>query len=298
MKIATHNAKFHTDDVFAVASLFLHYGEENCEVVRTRDQAEIKNADIVVDVGSKYDPSVKRFDHHQTEEAGERENGIPYASFGLVWKEYGKKICESEDVANFIDSILVQQIDASDNGKDLYVPVLENVFPYTLTGVIDSYRSTWKDEENWDERFLDAVHFAKKLLEREIKRAKDHHEGEKIVKLAYQAAEDKRLITIPEEFDLGRELAAGVLGNYPEPLFVKLCRLDHNQTWQLVTIRGDKGSFVSRKPLPDSWKGKENKEFESASGVEGAMFCHRSGFMCIAKTKEAIDALAEIALKA
>lgn len=298
IKIATHNAKFHTDDVFAVAALFLNYGEENCKVIRTRDPEEISKAYIVVDVGSVYDPARRRFDHHQKEGAGERENGIPYASFGLMWKEYGEKICGSKDVSDFIDSSLVQQIDASDNGKDMYVPVIKDVFPYTLTGVIDSYRSTWKEEENWDGRFLEAVHFAKELLLREIKRAGDHNEGERIVIAVYQASEDKRLITIPEEFDLGRELASRVLGNYKEPLFVKLCRRDHNQTWQLVTIREDKGSFVSRKSLPESWRGKENKELEEASGVMGAVFCHRSGFMCVAKTKEAIDALGEIALKA
>ena len=41
------------------------------------------SADIVIDVGGQYDPDAGRFDHHQRGGAGERENGIPYSSFGL-----------------------------------------------------------------------------------------------------------------------------------------------------------------------------------------------------------------------
>ena len=33
--------------------------------------------------------------------AGERENGIPYSSFGLIWQKYGLEICQgNQDVAN------------------------------------------------------------------------------------------------------------------------------------------------------------------------------------------------------
>ena len=86
MKIVTHNAKFHTDDVFAVATLLILY--PGAEVIRTRDESIIKMADIVVDVGQVYDAGNNRFDHHQVGGAGKRENGIQYASFGLVWKKF------------------------------------------------------------------------------------------------------------------------------------------------------------------------------------------------------------------
>ena len=48
MKIVTHNAKFHTDDVFAVATLLVLYPD--AKIIRTRDEALVKTADIVVDV--------------------------------------------------------------------------------------------------------------------------------------------------------------------------------------------------------------------------------------------------------
>ena len=62
-KIVTHNGTFHADDVLAVATLAHNLGSD-IEIVRTRDPKIIDDADIVVDVGGKYDGQ-KYFDHHQ-----------------------------------------------------------------------------------------------------------------------------------------------------------------------------------------------------------------------------------------
>ena len=104
MKIVTHNAKFHTDDVFAIATLLILYPE--AEIIRTRDEAILKSADIVVDVGQVHDAEKNRFDHHQVGGAGKRENGIQYASFGLVWKKFGEEISGSREVAEKIDEAI------------------------------------------------------------------------------------------------------------------------------------------------------------------------------------------------
>jgi len=49
--------------------------------------------------------------------------------------------------------------------------------------------------------------------------------------------------------------------------------------------------------LPKSWAGKRDRELEKITGVAGAIFCHRNLFLAVAKTKEAILQLAELALK-
>ena len=87
MRVATHPGTFHADDVFAVAVLSLVH--DDLEIVRTRDDARVAAADVRVDLGGRSDPSTGDFDHHQRGGAGERENGIWYASFGLVWREFG-----------------------------------------------------------------------------------------------------------------------------------------------------------------------------------------------------------------
>lgn len=49
MIIATHNGKFHADDVFGVALLTDLYPDAT--IVRTRDPQMLDTADIVLDVG-------------------------------------------------------------------------------------------------------------------------------------------------------------------------------------------------------------------------------------------------------
>lgn len=297
IKIVTHNAKFHVDDVFGVAALFILLGKENCEVFRTRDEEIINSGDYVLDVGEISDPDQKRFDHHQLGGAGERENGIPYASIGLIWKAYGEEITGSKAIAESIDKSLIQQIDAGDNGKDIFVPIIPDVMPATIGGIIDLYRFTWKEKEDWDKAFLECVHWAMSVLSRKIKIAKDFEEGARIVEEAYINSPDKRIVYFDNEYSLGRELVTDKLSAHPEPLYAVLYRKDHAE-WQVVAMRKKFGSFDLRKPLPESWAAKHGEELEKITGVLGANFCHRRCFMCTTKTEEAARRLAEIALNA
>lgn len=43
-----------------------------------------------------------------------RENGIPYAAFGLLWEELGKEILGEELAAKF-DESFIQPLDNNDN---------------------------------------------------------------------------------------------------------------------------------------------------------------------------------------
>lgn len=294
MKIVTHNAKFHTDDVFAVATLRILLGKENCQVIRTRDESVISSADFVVDVGMVYDEERNRFDHHQPEGAGARENGVPYASFGLVWKKFGKEVCGGESVSTYLDTSLVQAIDALDNGMSISHALVEGVRSFDINSVVNQYRLTWKEEGDWDERFLECVAWVQTLLEREIKMAQDFEEAKAIVIKAYEDASDKKLILIDEKYDLGREIVSNVLSRFPEPLYALLFRKDVGN-WQIVTIMKDK-VFESRKSLPEAWAGKINQELEEATGVKGTILCHRAGFMCVVDSKEGVLSLAEKAL--
>lgn len=294
-KIVTHNAKFHTDDVFAVAALLILYPQ--AKIVRTRDEAVIKTADAVVDVGGVYNSDTNRFDHHQIGGAGERANGISYSSLGLVWKKFGEAISGSLMIMERIDRIFVQPIDASDNGQDLFTLKWPEVSPFMIGSVVDSFRLTWKETGNWDVRFDECVTWAKGFLQRIIKMEKDILEGEEIVRDFYLSSKDKRLIIIDDNYSFGRELVDRVLVGFPEPIYAVLFRRDH-ESWQLLAIRKKPGSFQVRKPLPESWRGKRNEDFDLATGISGGIFCHRVGFMCAMQTKEGALALAQKALEA
>ena len=56
---------------------------------------DLPDGTIVLDIGGG------KYDHHQRGGNGARENGVPYASCGLIWREFGKELLkEVEDVEN------------------------------------------------------------------------------------------------------------------------------------------------------------------------------------------------------
>lgn len=290
IKIVVHSGNFHADDIFAVATIELFLGEETpVSVIRTRDMEVIKNADYVADVGGVYDESKNRFDHHQVGGAGVRENSVPYASFGLVWKKFGEELCGSKDVANKIDQKIVQPNDAVDSGVNIAEPIFENIYPYNVYDFFDALSPSWKEKDNTDEMFLKAVSYAKLILEREIKKTQDLEEAKQIVIREYENSADKRLIVFDQYYPSGE-----VLMGFKEPLFRVYPRKEG--TWAIEGIRVEHNSFERRKYLPESWAGKKDEELEKITGVLGATFCHTARFLAVAKTKEAILKLAELAL--
>lgn len=293
IKIVTHSSGFHTDDIFAVATLSLLLEKEGKEfsVTRSRDMAIAEQADYLVDFGGIHDPAIKRFDHHQEGGAGKRENGIPYASFGLVWKEYGEKISLDKKVANKVDQFLVQPIDAHDNGVKILETKIENLYPLDVGSMVHLFEPTWKEDSSIDEAFLELVSYARILIKRIIVCMEADINAEALVLKAYEQANDKRLIIL----DNKRYPWLGFLNKFPEPLFV-IYENKQDNTWSMKGVRNDIFSYDYKKLLPQNWAGKRDEELEKITGVPGAVFCHNARFMAVNKTKEGILKMAEIAL--
>lgn len=289
--VVTHNGNFHADEVFAAAVISMTFASD-INFIRTRDEEAISKADIVVDVGGVYDEAGDRFDHHQATFKEKRKSGVPYASFGLVWKKYGLLLCGSEIVANDIDRELVEPIDAEDNGYDLCHVRPGKPHPFGVSGLIYAFNSTWKEDKGRsDEAFMRCVELCKELLGRMIVRSKDKHESDRFVEEAYQNAPDKRLIVLDHHYP-----AREVLAKYPEPLFViRPSSVDH--TWQLESIKDDVQGFKNRRDLPKKWGGKRGKELQQLTFVRDAIFCHRNLFIAVAESKEGAIALANKALE-
>lgn len=290
--VATHNKGFHADDVFAVATLKMVFDDLN--IVRTRDEEVIKNADIAVDVGRVYDPQNFRFDHHQEGGAGARENGVPYASFGLVWKEYGVQICGSSELAAIVDRNLVTPIDADDNGFSISTPKFDDVGVYSVSAVLGSMNPTFLETEtSFDAVFPKAVALAGEIIVREIAGAKSVIEGKKIFIEAHEKATDKRLVVL--DIEISKQSWQSSFDELNEDLLYVVH--PYGDKWALRAVRKNRFSFDNRKDLPKSWAGKSDAEFEKVSGVPGAIFCHNKLFVANAKTREATLQLAQIALE-
>lgn len=293
--VVTHNGGFHPDDVFAVATLSLLLNGR-IKVVRTRNKEKISRADYVVDVGAVYDNEKNRFDHHQQGGAGARMNGVPYASFGLVWKHFGEKITKSKEIAEIIDRDLVQYIDAMDNGVGELKPIMGTVIPFTIGMMIMDMNPVGNiNQSKSNEAFERSKLIAERVLKNKINIIREELSTRIIIQKIYDSTLDKRLILLESKYPW-----SDVLKKYPEPLFVVGPREVNEEgrlDWEVVCVRDNPNSFINRRDLPESWAGKRDKELSDVTGVPDAVFCHNKRFMAVARSKEGALKLAELALK-
>jgi uncharacterized UPF0160 family protein len=142
MKASTHDGRFHADEIFALAVLNLIYN-------------------LI-------------FDHHQRSFSRKRESGIPYASFGLVWQKYGELLCKSTEPSEYIDSVIVQAIDADDNGIEIFETTFDGIKSQTLSDIIESFVPRHvNDDDKVQKGFDRALDFATSYMKRQIKLAKE-----------------------------------------------------------------------------------------------------------------------------
>ncbi len=282
--IATHNGNFHADDVFSVAALKSIF--PSFKLIRTRDLALIAKADIVIDVGGEYDADADRFDHHQRGGAGERENGIPFSSFGLIWQKYGVEICDgNKDVAHAVDVGLVSTIDAIDCGH--VDGVAEGI---SLSQTISMFNPTWQEDSHFDDCFDEAVDFASRVLTRFIAAANGGISSKEIVAKAIDNAEDPRVIVLEKYTPWKR-----TVHDLSERALYMVYPSQTGQ-WRIQTVPVEPGSFEDRKPLPATWAGLSDNELQQVTGIDDAMFCHNGLFIAGAESFESTMKMATIAL--
>ena len=140
----THSGKFHADDVFS-AALLLYL---NPEITITRGNQVPENYEgLVFDIGRG------QYDHHQ-KDSRIRDNGVPYAAFGLLWEKLGPEIL-GEELALKFDESFVQPLDINDNTGE----------KNELATLIGNFNPGWDSKSSNDEAFFQAVSVAGMILE-------------------------------------------------------------------------------------------------------------------------------------
>lgn len=309
MLIATHGGKFHADDAWAVAVLKILFPDAG--LVRTRDAAIIESADFAIDVGGIWDPASGRFDHHQKGFDGARTSGVPYASAGLVWKEYGARCVAAlaaahaghvlpletaQQIAWAIDGDVVQYLDLSDVGAAKSAPG-----GYGLSAIVSGYNLNWMDEQRLGygaaaEAYRTAqFERAMAVLTDIMVNAVKYRVG------ALLALEQVRASELLED---GRVLflkngalpwSTVVRKEMPGVLFV----ISHNlaeQRHMIHTVPTSTENFDARADLPLAWAGLRDAELAAVTGVPDAGFCHNGRFIAAAKSYEGIRTMARLAL--
>lgn len=291
MLVATHDGSFHADEVFAVATLSLVDG--SVRVARSRDPEVLAGADMRVDVGFRFDPQTGDYDHHQRGFDARRDNGVGYAAFGLVWRQFGVRICEGDRaVAGAVDVTLVQAIDAGDTGLQLTRSLVDGVRPMTVSALIGGFNPRWDeavDPEEERRRFDDAVDLARGVLTREIAVAASAQRARRIVEEAIAAAADPRVVELPVNAPWKQALVPASA----DALFVIYPK---RQGYGLEAVPRELGSFENRRDLPAEWAGLQDADLAAVTGVDDAVFCHGKRFLTVARSHEGIRRLAELAL--
>lgn len=106
-QLYTHTGFFHADDLFSLALLRLLGVKSPLHRVTDENLPPESSKTLMFDIG------LGRYDHHQFNKE-HRANGSPYASFGLLWRDFGELLVTKSNF-RLIDKYFIEPIDVSDN---------------------------------------------------------------------------------------------------------------------------------------------------------------------------------------
>jgi uncharacterized UPF0160 family protein len=299
--LVTHSGTFHFDDAFAytVLKLALELKSAGADHIlsRTRSGDTIASADYVWDVGNAYDARTGRFDHHQRG-APVRDDGVPLSAAGLVWRHHGLAAVKAllspapdDDLAEAItaelDRDVVHRIDEIDNG------IKDPEDTLGLSSLVADFNPLWNSGDvgktsSEDADFIEAARVVESFLRRRANATRARLDAEAVVRSAYEAAPDKRLL------ELDRKM--------PWQDAVTLHRLDvllavypvSDGNWAVDAMPDGSGTY--RKPMPKAWAGLRDAALVTVSGVSDAVFVHPQRFLGVAGTRNGALAMAHEAI--
>lgn len=273
----THSGKFHADDVFSSALLL--YLNPEIRIIRENKVPEDFDG-IVFDIGRG------RYDHHQ-KDSRIRENGIPYAAFGLLWEKLGPEIL-GEELAQKFDESFVQPLDNNDNTGE----------KNELATLIGNFNPTWDAQGGNDEAFFQAVSVAGMILENKFERYLGNEradkrveeileEHQKAILSGEKSKEEARILILPEFVPCQKRLSETEIAFVIFP---------SNRGGYCIQPQKKEYSLNYKCSFPVEWLGLENEELAAATGLPSAGFCHKGGFLMTTGTLEDAVKACEISL--
>lgn len=271
----THDGHFHADELTACALLINFELIQKELIFRTRDEKILSSCQFVCDVGGIYDHSKKRFDHHQNDYTGN------LSSAGMILKFLKDEKIISLELFNYLNNYFILGVDAHDTGN---VKLVRGFLSFSQ--LIENFVPLGDELENitLDKAFYEALDFVSGFLKRLIARFYYLQQTREIVKKYMQKKDkclvfDKAISWVESFFELG--------GADHPAIFIIMPSGPH---WKLRAIPPTYEDRMNvRVPLPMEWAGLRGESLQRASGVKGAVFCHKGRFISIWETKE--DAL-------
>lgn len=306
MLIATHDGSFHADETVACA--VISYVYERSQVIRSRDPQVLETADIIIDVSGINDE--KHFDHHSNEFNLSRDNGINYATAGLMWLKFGDKYLRKIAQEHFtfeqrekisdeiyraaqerIDKEIMYGVDLNDNGQlNSYLNSQVQVANAGEQRVMDelnefyryspdiSYLVAMQNLPNvsgaeQDKNFMNTVKILKNLLINSAINALYTEIGIAEVMHVYDGGP---ILIMHEKLPWTQ----AVLSNFDT---FKDCMLavypDRKRGWRVQSLPYSKAErFRNKLTAPKSWRGLDFEALDEVTGLNGTIFIHRAGF--------------------
>ena len=273
-------------------------------------------------VQGQYD-GVKHFDHHQR---GFTETFSPdfktkLSSAGLVYKHFAPRIIaqrfgvlqDSSNVTTIFHKLykeFIEAIDANDNGVSAYPPHVKPLFSekgVTLPSIIGDLNPDWNEpctDEEFDAKFIKASQLigtvfvtkldyygkswlpARDYVIKAMRTRKTIHPSGKIIVFETSIPWKVHLFKLEEELGIPEA---------EKPLYV-LYGEGPGKNWRIQAVPVTQSSFLSRKPLPEAWRGMRDEQLSDITGVPEAVFVHANGFIGGNKTRDGVLRMAEKAL--
>lgn len=263
----THSGKFHADDVFS-AALLLYLNPEITIIRGNKVPDDYKG--LVFDIGRG------QYDHHQ-KDSRVRENGVPYAAFGLLWEALGAEILGAE-LAEKFDESFVQPLDNNDNTGE----------KNELATLIGNFNPGWDSKGSNDQAFFQAVSVAGMILENKFERYRGNERADKRVeevleehqralKTGDTPAENTNILVLPEFIPCQKRLSETSIAFVIFP---------SNRGGYCIQPQKKEYSMNYKCSFPSQWLGLEGEELIAATGLESAVFCHKGGFLMTCGTLE------------
>ena len=215
------------------------------------------------------------YDHHQADNEI-RANGIPYASFGKLWRDLGPELVGDIEAENF-DHSVVQPLDYTDNTGE------KNL----LSRMISSFNPTWDDTSNADEKFTEALICATTFIQNKIKSCKSKERAKVVVEKALLSMDDNGIVVLPQFAPWSDTLI---------PSEAKLVIFPSQRggfNLQVISM-----SFKNREAkvnLPERWAGQKEEVLKNE--IPELNFCHAGRFLAGFDTLEGAKKGAVIAIK-
>ena len=263
----THSGKFHADDVFS-AALLLYL---NPEITITRGNQVPENYEgLVFDIGRG------QYDHHQ-KDSRIRDNGVPYAAFGLLWEKLGPEIL-GEELALKFDESFVQPLDINDNTGE----------KNELATLIGNFNPTWDAAGSSDDAFFKAVGVAGMILENKFERYLGNERADKRIEEVLEAQQktleageqpedEAKILVLPEFIPCQKRLSETDIAFVIFP---------SNRGGYCIQPQKKEYSMNYKCSFPSSWLGLEGEELSLVTGLKSAAFCHKGGFLMTCGTLE------------